>query len=226
MLQVSDVSKYFPTSAGRVEAVRDVSFEVESGTFCAIVGRSGSGKSTLLALLGALDSPTSGTIQVDGVDVATLSARQQVAYRRSQIGFVFQNYHLVSNMNALQNVMLPLEFAGLSKAERRRRAGMLLDRVGLYGDKLTRLPGKLSGGEQQRVSIARAMANSPALILADEPTGNLDNRTSNRIVNLMRELIDDGTTVVVVTHDRGLAAKADLTLSMRDGQVVHRNVKT
>lgn len=225
MLQVSGVSKHFSTGAGRVSAVNDVSFDVESGTFCAIVGRSGSGKSTLLALLGALDSPSSGTIQLDQVEVAKLSSRQQVAYRRNQIGFVFQNYHLVSNLNAVQNVMLPLEFAGMSKPDRKERAVDLLNRVGLQGDKQVRLPGKLSGGEQQRVSIARALANSPGLILADEPTGNLDSRNAKRIVGLLRELIDDGTTVVVVTHDRGLAAKADVTLAMKDGEVVHRNVK-
>ncbi|QSB04792.1 ABC transporter ATP-binding protein [Natronoglycomyces albus] len=225
MLHVSEVTRHFSTGAGQVKAVDGVSFDVETGTFCAIVGRSGSGKSTLLALLGALDSPTSGSIHLDGVDVAGLSARKQVIYRRDRIGFVFQNYHLVSNLSAIGNVMLPMEFAGASRSQRREHAVSLLDRVGLHGDKQDRLPGKLSGGEQQRVSIARALANQPALILADEPTGNLDSRNSKRIVSLLRQLVEEGTTVIVVTHDRGLAAKTDLTLSMKDGQIVHRQAK-
>lgn len=225
MLQVSDVTRHFETGAGEVHAVDGVSFDLEPGEFCSIVGRSGSGKSTLLALLGALDSPSSGRIHLDGIDVGELSASKQVRYRRDRIGFVFQQYHLVPNLTALHNVMLPMEFAGESKSVRTERAAGLLNRVGLTGGKQNRLPGKLSGGEQQRVSIARALANSPALILADEPTGNLDSRNAKRIVSLLRKLTEEGTTVVVVTHDRNVAAKTDVTLSMKDGQIVHRREK-
>ncbi|GAA4917298.1 putative ABC transport system ATP-binding protein [Stackebrandtia albiflava] len=226
MLLVEDVAKRFKSGGGAVDAVDGVSFEIATGTFAAIVGRSGSGKSTLLGLLGALDSPSAGKITMDDVDVTALSPRGQVAYRRDRIGFVFQQYHLIPDLTAVQNVMLPMEFAGRRTAERRARAVELLDRVGLTGGKQTRLPGRLSGGEQQRVSVARALANRPSLILADEPTGNLDSRNGKRIITLLREFAGGGTTVVVVTHDRGLASRADLTLAMNDGRIVHRKSKT
>ena len=227
MLRVNDVSKHFRSAGGKVAAVDGVSFEIPDGAFASIVGSSGSGKSTLLTLLGALDAPTSGTVEVGGTDITRLSRHKQVIYRRSRIGFVFQQYHLVPNLTALENVMLPLEFARVWPRERRRRATELLDTVGLNGSKLKRRPGKLSGGEQQRVSIARALANTPDLILADEPTGNLDSRNGKRIVNLLADLTHSiGTTVVVVTHDRSVAKRADLKLAMRDGKIIHNGTKT
>ncbi|ADD41791.1 ABC transporter ATP-binding protein [Stackebrandtia nassauensis] len=221
MLQVNDVTKHFKSSGGTVAAVDGVSFDIPNGRFASIVGSSGSGKSTLLSLLGALDAPSDGSIRVGDVEITKLSARKQVAYRRSRIGFVFQQYYLVPNLTALENVMLPLEFAGLRAKARRHRAAELLKQVGITGSKPGRRPGKLSGGEQQRVSIARALANSPELILADEPTGNLDSRNGRRIVRLLKELSrSEGTTVVVVTHDRSVAADTDMTLSMQDGRIV------
>ncbi|MEV0643858.1 ABC transporter ATP-binding protein [Phytomonospora sp. NPDC050363] len=222
MLQVKDVVKRFKSGGEVIAAVDGVTFEVPDATFASIVGSSGSGKSTLLSLMGALDAPTSGTIHVGGVDVTALPPGKQVAYRRSRIGFVFQQYNLVPNLTALENVMLPLEFARVPTAERKDRALTLLRQVGLSGAKLGRLPGKLSGGEQQRVSIARALANRPEVIFADEPTGNLDSRNGKRIVTLLRDLVvAEKTTVVVVTHDRSVANRADITFSMRDGKIVH-----
>lgn len=221
MLQVNDVSKHFKSGGGEVAAVDGVSFDIPDGRFASIVGSSGSGKSTLLSLLGALDAPSGGSIRVGGVEITKLSARKQVAYRRSRIGFVFQQYYLVPNLTAMENVMLALEFGGMRAKPRRVRAAELLKQVGISGGKLRRHPGKLSGGEQQRVSIARALANSPQLILADEPTGNLDSRNGKRIVNLLKELSrSEGTTIVVVTHDRSVAARTDMKLSMKDGRIV------
>src|SRR6478735_6558224 len=188
MLTVTDVSKTFKSGDSQVYALRDVSFSVPGGQFAAVVGRSGSGKSTLLSLLGALDKPTSGRIEVDGVDITAGSDHQLIRYRRDMIGFVFQSFNLVPNLSALENVMLPLEFAGRKGAERTARAHALLDQVGLTGDKAERRPSRLSGGEQQRVAVARALANQPKLILADEPTGNLDSRTGREIVDLLADL--------------------------------------
>jgi putative ABC transport system ATP-binding protein len=188
--------------------------------FAAIVGPSGSGKSTLLSLLGTLDTPTSGSIRVDDVDIAALSDSELTAYRRSRIGFVFQSFNLIPNLSALHNVMLPMEFAGMARDERRARAAHLLEQVGLTGAKQDRRPGRLSGGEQQRVAIARALANKPCLILADEPTGNLDSETGAVIVELLRELAKSEQTIVIaVTHDSEIAALADRTFQLRDGRL-------
>src|SRR6185436_2948090 len=181
MVEVKGVSRSFNTSSGTVTAVNNISFTIPDGMFAAIVGKSGSGKSTLLGLLGALDRPTKGSIEVNGKNVASMGDIQLNAYRRGTIGYVFQNYNLVPNLSALENVMLPLEFAGVNKTERRTRAAKLLAQVGLDGDKQSRKPARLSGGEQQRVAIARALANQPKLILADEPTGNLDSATGEKI---------------------------------------------
>lgn len=220
MLQVSHITKTYNSGAGGVTAVNDVTFEVPTGVFAAIVGKSGSGKSTLLALLGALDKPTSGAIKVgDGV-ITSMRDHALIAYRRDAIGFVFQGYNLIPNLSALENVMLPMEFAGKRKAERRARAEELLSQVGIEGDKQRRRPGRLSGGEQQRVAIARALANHPKLILADEPTGNLDSTTSDLIVKLLRGLAKDHkTTILAVTHDNEIAALADVTFRLADGNL-------
>jgi len=221
VLTVEKLRKEFHAESGPVVAVNDISFEVPEGKFAAIIGKSGSGKSTLLALLGALDKPTSGHITVDGQDITALNDRRLIQYRRSRIGFVFQAYNLIPNLTALENVMLPMEFAGLPKSERRSRAESLLEQVGLTAGEYHRKPARLSGGQQQRVAIARALANRPSLILADEPTGNLDSATGKIIVDLLHHLARaEKTTILAVTHDLEIARQTDLTFRLADGKLV------
>jgi len=218
MLQVTNIEKSFAASHGNVTALHDISFTIDSGQFVSIVGKSGSGKSTLLSLLGALDTPTSGSIVVDDVDIAKLSADQQTTYRAKKIGFVFQHYNLIPNLSALENVMLALEYGGVPGRERLERAAELLHEVGLESEEQLRRPARLSGGQQQRVAIARALANRPSLILADEPTGNLDSETGKTIFDLLHKLSrDEHTTIVVVTHDLSIAGKTDRTFTLKDG---------
>lgn len=220
MITVHALTKQFTNGGHVVQALRDANLELRPGQLATIVGKSGSGKSTLLALLGALDRPTSGTITVDGNDITTWSGTRTTKYRRSTIGFVFQSYNLVPNLSALDNVMLPMEFAHVSSSERKSRAEKLLTKVGLDKTKQQRRPGRLSGGEQQRVAIARALANSPKLILADEPTGNLDTATSRQIIDILRNLAEaEQTTIIVVTHDQELAKHADVHFSLVDGRL-------
>lgn len=220
MLQVTNVSKIFQQGDKHVSAVDNISFIVTDGQFAAVIGRSGSGKSTLLGLLGALDSPTSGSIVIDTQDITKLHDSGLIKYRRNAIGFVFQSYNLVPNLSALENVMLPMEFAKMAKARRISRAKSLLKQVGIEGDKINRRPSKMSGGEQQRVSIARALANKPKLILADEPTGNLDSENGQMIFELLHKLArTENTTIVVVTHDLDIAGRADKTFRLADGKL-------
>lgn len=220
MLTVTNLTKTFQQGDKHIAAVDDVSFTVANGQFAAIIGKSGSGKSTMLGQLGALDSPTSGSIVIDDQDITTLHDRALIKYRRNAIGFVFQSYNLVPNLSALENVMLPMEFAKVPKAKRISRATNLLRQVGIEGDKLQRRPGKMSGGEQQRVSIARALANKPKLILADEPTGNLDTENGQMIFDLLHKLArTENTTIVVVTHDLDIAGRADKTFRLADGKL-------
>jgi len=220
MLQVRSLRKLFQSGDEEVHAVDNVSFSVPTGMFAAIVGKSGSGKSTLLALLGALDKPTDGSIAIDDKDITQLSDRQLIKYRRNVIGFVFQQYNLVPNLTALENVMLPLEFAGVPAAKRRQRAAELLAQVGLSEGKQGRKPARLSGGEQQRVAIARALANKPKLILADEPTGNLDTQTGKLIFDLLHSLSrTEDTTIIAVTHDLSIAGKTDKVFRLTDGKL-------
>jgi putative ABC transport system ATP-binding protein len=221
MLKVSHLTKQFSSGDTKVVAVQDVSFSVPEGQFASIVGRSGSGKSTLLSLLGALDKPTEGSIEVDGRDMTKLGDHALIRYRCRQIGFVFQGYNLVPNLTAIENVMLPMEFAGTTSGLRKQRAQELLGQVGLSADKQRRKPGRLSGGEQQRVAIARALANRPKLILADEPTGNLDSQTGKMIFDLLHDLAkSENTTIIVVTHDLTIAGKTDVTFRLQDGKLV------
>jgi len=218
MLKVNHLQKTFRSGDTDVTPVKDINFTVKTGEFAAIIGKSGSGKSTLLALLGALDRPTSGSIEVDDVNIATLSDKKLTAYRRGDIGFVFQQYNLVPNLTALENVMLPMEFAGVAAAARRERAEKLLNQVGLDADKQLRRPTRLSGGEQQRVAIARALANKPKIILADEPTGNLDTQTGEHIFRLLHNLTrTEQVTIITVTHDLSIAGKTDKTFRLSDG---------
>ena len=223
MLEAKDVTKSFRSGDSTVTAVNGVTMTVANGEFVAIVGRSGSGKTTLMNMLGALEQPTSGMIFVDGQDITQLSPGELVHYRGRKIGFVFQSYNLVPNLTSTENVMLPMEFIGVGKGERRERARKLLDQVELTGARQERKPGRLSGGEQQRVAIARSLANRPSIILADEPAGNLDTQTSATIVALLRELSrTEGTTVILVTHDASIAGQADRVLRLEDGQLALR----
>ena len=220
MLKVSNLSKEFSSGDTKVVALDDVSFEVDTGQFVSIVGRSGSGKSTLLALIGALDKPTSGKIEVDDEEITKVPARSLTKYRRDKLGFVFQSYNLVPNLTGVENVMLPMELAGVNKDEREARARKLLDQVGLSGNKQGRRPGRLSGGEEQRVAIARALANHPKVVLADEPTGNLDSQTARVIVELLQQLArSQHTTILTVTHDPAIAKQADVTFRLDDGKL-------
>jgi putative ABC transport system ATP-binding protein len=223
MLQVTNLKRSFKSGDTTVTAVNDVSFSIGSGKFASIIGRSGSGKSTLLSLLGALDKPSEGSIKVDDVDIARLHDHKLIAYRCQKIGFIFQGYNLIPNLTALENVMLPMEFAGKTPHERVARAKKLLLQVGFTEDQIARKPGKLSGGQQQRVAIARALANQPKLILADEPTGNLDSQTGTMIFDLLHDLAkSENTTIVAVTHDLEIAGKTDLTFRLEDGKLTEK----
>ncbi|HJP96015.1 MAG TPA: ABC transporter ATP-binding protein [Candidatus Saccharimonadales bacterium] len=218
MLQVNKITKIFASGDAKVTAVKDVTFTVPEGQFASIIGRSGSGKSTLLSILGALEKPTSGSIMVDDKDVAKLHDHALIKYRGQKIGFIFQNYNLVPNLTAIENVMLPMEYAKVPKKERLERAKKLLTQVGLEDDQQQRKPGRLSGGQQQRVAIARALANKPKLILADEPTGNLDSQTGKMIFDLLHGLAKtENTTILAVTHDLSIAGKTDKTFKLNDG---------
>jgi putative ABC transport system ATP-binding protein len=220
MLEAIQLRKEFKGPSGPVVAVADASLKLEEGGFVAIVGKSGSGKSTLLSLLGSLETPTGGQVLADGQDVAHLGAAELTKYRAKHVGFVFQSYQLIPNLSALENVTLAMEFAGLPRAKRAEQARMLLEWVGLDEAKRTRRPGRLSGGEQQRVAIARALANKPKIILADEPTGNLDSATGQVIIDLLKRLAKHyKITVVVVTHDTKLASQADRAYEMQDGKL-------
>jgi putative ABC transport system ATP-binding protein len=218
MLHVQDLQKIFKSGGEPVYAVDKVSFTVPDGQFASIIGKSGSGKSTLLSLLGALDRPTGGVIKVGDQDITKLGDHALIKYRCTGIGFIFQNYNLVPNLTALENVMLPMEFAGMPRKKRSVRATELLQEVGLDDSQVHRKPGKLSGGQQQRVAIARALANKPKLILADEPTGNLDSATGKMIFDLLHSLArKENTTILVVTHDLEIAGKTDKTFRLNDG---------
>ncbi len=217
MIRIENLGKTYRRGQERVHALVDVSLHVKKGDFVAVLGPSGSGKSTLLNIVGLLDRPTTGRISIAGRPVETLSAPDMDALRRDTIGFVFQQFLLVPTMTALQNVMLPMYFARRPAA--RQRAIELLSRVGL-GERLSHLPSQMSGGEIQRVAVARALANNPSILLADEPTGNLDSRTADDVFSLLREVNRAGTTVIVVTHNVELAESLPRTITIRDGRVV------
>jgi putative ABC transport system ATP-binding protein len=220
MLSVKNLTKSFQSPSGTVKALDGISLDVDTGQFVSIIGKSGSGKSTLLSMLGALDVPTSGKIEVDDQDIARLSSGKQTAYRAHKIGFVFQQYNLIPNLSALENVMLALEFGGIKSSARKARAKQLLEDVGIDEGEQARKPSRLSGGQQQRVSIARALANNPSIILADEPTGNLDSETGQKIFDLLHNLSrSKNTTIIAVTHDLDIAGKTDHTFRLKDGKL-------
>lgn len=216
LLHMAGVRKTYATGAIAVEALRGVDLDVDEGDFVAIIGPSGSGKSTLMHIIGCLDVPSEGSYSLDGEDVGSMSETQLADVRNRRIGFVFQQFNLLASMSALRNVELPLMYAGVPRAERRERAQAALDRVGL-ADRVDHRPGELSGGQQQRVSVARALVTNPALILADEPTGNLDSMSTRDVLGLFHELHDSGRTIVLITHETEVAAEARRVVRITDG---------
>jgi putative ABC transport system ATP-binding protein len=219
ILRLDEVGKVYRSGSLEVAAVRGVSLTVEAGEFVAIMGPSGSGKSTLMHVIGCLDTPTSGTYLLAGEDVSTMDESALAEVRNRRIGFVFQQFNLLSTMSAWRNVELPLVYAGVPRAERRRRAVDALARVGL-ADRVDHRPGELSGGQQQRVSVARALVTDPQLILADEPTGNLDSTATADVLDLFDELQAQGRTIVLITHEHDVAARAQREVHMRDGRLL------
>jgi putative ABC transport system ATP-binding protein len=215
----TDVTREYRLDGLSVPALRGVSLTIEPGDYVAVVGASGSGKSTLMHLLGGLDRPTSGTLLIGGRDVSRLTPNELAELRNTTIGFVFQSFHLLARTTAQDNVGLPLVYRGIGRRQRRARAADMLDRVGL-SHRITHRPNQLSGGEQQRVAIARALVTGPSLLLADEPTGNLDSATGQSILALLESLNAEGVAVVLVTHDRDVAARAGRQILMRDGLIV------
>jgi len=217
-IRVLDVHKYYDLGDTRVHALRGITMDIASGEFVAIMGASGSGKSTFMNIIGCLDKPSSGNYFLDGIDVSGLSKDQLAAIRNRKIGFVFQGFNLLSRTTALENVELPTLYARVSKEESDQRAREALNLVGL-GDRSTHFPSQLSGGQQQRVAIARALVNKPSILLADEPTGNLDSHTSVEIMEILGRLNDAGLTIVLVTHEHDISQFAKRTIQFRDGRV-------
>jgi ABC-type lipoprotein export system ATPase subunit len=221
IIELRDIRKVYDLGEVKVEALRGVSLDIAQGEFLALIGPSGSGKSTLMNTLGCLDRPTSGSYHLAGQEIVTLSNDERAKVRNLRIGFVFQNFNLLNRTSALENVELPLLYAhGVSARQRHRRAVDLLKRVGL-GDRLDHHPSQLSGGQQQRVAIARALVNEPAILMCDEPTGNLDSRTSKEVIQLFRDLnVENKITVILVTHDQEIARAARRIVVLRDGLIV------
>lgn len=221
LMVLRDITKIYDTGEVRVTALKDVSLTIEEGELVALIGQSGSGKTTLMNTIGCLDRPTSGSYRLAGEEVVTMSRDERARIRNRRIGFVFQNFNLLARTSALENVELPLLYAkGITARQRRQRAAELLEQVGL-GDRLDHHPGQLSGGQQQRVAVARALVGRPSILLGDEPTGNLDSRTSLEIIRLIEQLNrDQGITIVLVTHDSGVAKHARRSVVLRDGEVV------
>ena len=218
LITLEQVTKRYINGADCVIALQEMSLCVEEGTFLGVMGPSGSGKSTLLSVLGCLTSPSSGKVKIDGIDVYRLSAEKQADFRREYLGFIFQSHNLIPYLSALENVMLPLAVTKLPAVEKRQRASAMLERVGLP-DRMLHLPHQLSGGEQERVAIARSLVNNPPLLLADEPTGSLDSTTSQQVMSLLSELHEDGQTIIMVTHNRENLEWVDRTVCLRDGLI-------
>ncbi|KJS17607.1 MAG: macrolide ABC transporter ATP-binding protein [Peptococcaceae bacterium BRH_c4b] len=219
MIQVSQLAKIYSTGAHPVVALKDVNLEVKTGEFVSVMGPSGSGKSTLMNLLGCLDTPTSGSYKLDGIEISTLDDTGMARVRNIKIGFVFQNFNLLSRTTAQRNVELPMLYAGIDARERVRRATTALERVGL-ADRINYRPNQLSGGQVQRVAIARALVNEPAVLLADEPTGNLDTRSGEEIMAIFQDLNRGGATIVLVTHEWDIALHTSRIIHFRDGSLV------
>lgn len=224
-IRFEHVTRHYQTGRGTVTALHDATFSVQRGEWVAIVGPSGSGKSTLMNLLAGIDRATAGAVWVNGQELTHLSEERLARWRGREVGIVFQFFQLMPTLTALENVLLPMELRGRWRGERRRRGLALLERVGI-GDLAGSLPSQLSGGEQQRVAIARALANDPAIVLADEPTGNLDSGTGERIIDLLADLADGQRTLLIVTHDARLAARAPRIIGLADGEIVRDTTDT
>jgi putative ABC transport system ATP-binding protein len=216
MLELHSVAKFYEIESRRIEVLKKIDLRIGSGEFVAILGRSGSGKSTLLSLMSGLDVPSLGSIRVDGIEIQKMNEDELTLFRRDRMGFIFQSYHLIPTLNALENVLLPLELA--QKRKDFSRATELLERVGLK-DRMKHRPSELSGGEQQRLSICRAVVHRPAYVFADEPTGNLDTQNGQVVMQLLREMKED-STLIMVTHDRLLAQQASRQIEIRDGEIL------
>ncbi|MDI6703492.1 MAG: ABC transporter ATP-binding protein [bacterium] len=219
IIQIDGISKFYPMGEGKVKALEDVCLEIERGEFISIMGPSGSGKSTLMAIIGCLMRPTSGRYILDGLDVNRLSHDELARIRNKKVGFIFQSFNLLPRMDALENVGLPLIYAGVTTKRRREVSAQILTTLGL-ADRMNHHPNKLSGGEQQRVAIARALVNNPDIILADEPTGNLDSKTGQEIMSIFHKMHRQGKTIILVTHDETKTGLADRIVHLSDGRVV------
>ena len=220
LIELKDVYKIYRMGEETVHALDGITLTIDQGEFVAIVGSSGSGKSTAMNIIGCLDVPTRGTYHLGGIDVSTMDDDRQAEIRNKMLGFIFQQYNLIPKLTVLENVELPLLYAGVSAEERRRRAVESLGRVGL-ADKQKNLPSQLSGGQQQRVSIARALAGNPSVILADEPTGALDSHTGREVLGFLKKLNREGDTVVLITHDNSIAVRADRIVRLQDGKIIY-----
>jgi putative ABC transport system ATP-binding protein len=220
LIEINNLTKHYTSDGETVEALRGVDIAIEAGEFITVMGQSGSGKSTLLSVLGGMNHPTSGEVEMAGVKLYQLPGEKLADFRAQNLGFVFQSFHLIPYLTALENVMLPLAIVKAKNAQKQAAARQALERVGL-GAKAGRLPNQLSGGEQERVAIARAIVNTPHILLADEPTGNLDSRTSDEVMALFRELNAAGQTIVMVTHNPDNGRYSDRTITLRDGMVVN-----
>ena len=218
VIQVKDLTKHYSLGTQKVEALRGVSFDIKQGEFIAIMGPSGSGKSTLMNIIGCLDSPTDGTYHLNNQEVSTLEGDELAGIRNKEIGFVFQNFHLLARNSALDNVMLPLKYAGVDKEGQLKRAKNALSQVGLES-RMDHQPSELSGGQQQRVAIARALVNNPSILFADEPTGNLDSQTGRDVMQLFHNLHQQGQTIILITHENEVAAEAQRTIFIKDGLI-------
>ena len=218
VIEVKNLSKHYLLGAQTVEALRGVSFAIEKGEFIAIMGPSGSGKSTLMNIIGCLDSPTNGTYHLNNKEVSTLPGDELAGIRNKEIGFVFQNFHLLARNSALDNVILPLKYAGFNKEEQLKKAKDTLSKVGLES-RMGHQPSELSGGQQQRVAIARALVNSPSILFADEPTGNLDSQTGHDVMKLFHNLHQQGQTIILITHENEIASEAQRVIYIKDGLI-------
>jgi putative ABC transport system ATP-binding protein len=219
MISIKNLNKIYKTGSVEVHALKDINLDINYGEFIAIMGHSGSGKSTLMNILGCLDRPTSGKYLLDGIEIDKQSADELSLIRNKKIGFVFQAFNLIPRTNILRNVELPMIYAKVKSGQRREKALELLEKVGL-GDRITHLPNELSGGQKQRVAIARALANNPPIILADEPTGNLDTKSSEEIMNIFRTLNKEGNSIILVTHEPEIADNADRVIVFKDGSII------
>ena len=220
LIEFEEVCKYYQMGDTTVKAADHITMKIDKGEFVAIVGQSGSGKSTCMNIIGCLDVPTHGVYRLNGRDVGKMNRNELAAVRNEMLGFIFQQYNLLPRLNLMENVEVPLVYAGVSRAERHARAREVLEQVGL-GDKLKNRPNQLSGGQQQRVSIARALVRNPPVILADEPTGALDSHTGREVLGLLQQLNKQGHTVVLITHDNSIAVQADRIIRLEDGRVVY-----